>query len=483
MKLRVIYTGLLLAALSAAATRVVSAAADYGLFVQILMRQHALELFGVSHLDQSALGPFNGADSTQAVTFSPNLQVTLVSSAVNPLADQIALWPDDLHPTHLYVCVEGGATGPAVQRVDLSQPANANATTILTGMISCDPIRRTPWGTIVAGEETSDGGWYELMNPASITTNVRITDRAAGATTDARVVKRKVVGSLAFEGQVILADGTMYYGDELRPGAGAPGGGMYKFVPDFPYSGGGPITDPTLSPFASGRVYGLRVGNANDYGQGSEIGYGVWTAVPAATYVDANGNINLRKAQGDLKFTGYYRPEDMDMDPIAAGRGQVRVCWTNTGRMSNGGGSIVETSAIYGEVMCLNDEPSGSAATGANPKVTRFIAGNPQANFFDNVSFQPRTGNLVVLEDGEMEVVGLDRNTVLRGNDLWMCLPDGLDEDVQSDGCVRFMSLRDTTSEPTGFVFDATGETAYVNLQHRGVGTGALLKITGFQIH
>ena len=48
-----------------------------------------------------------------------------------------------------------------------------------------------------------------------------------------------------------------------------------------------------------------------------------------------------------------------------------------------------------------------------------------------------------------------------------------------SDGCVRFASLRDTTSEPTGFIFTASGRTAYVNLQHRGLKQGALVKITG----
>jgi secreted PhoX family phosphatase len=51
-----------------------------------------------------------------------------------------------------------------------------------------------------------------------------------------------------------------------------------------------------------------------------------------------------------------------------------------------------------------------------------------------------------------------------------------------TDGCVRFASLRDTTSEPTGFIFTATGRTAFVNLQHRGIGQGALLEISGFRV-
>src|SRR4029079_6569442 len=116
---------------------------------------------------------------------------------------------------------------------------------------------------------------------------------------------------------------------------------------------------------------------------------------------------------------------------------------------------------------------------GAIPTVRRFIAGNPQANYFDNVAFPPHTGNLVVLEDGEVEVVKKDGTTELRGNDIWMCLPDGDDDDVQSDGCIRIASLTDTSSEPTGFIFAGSGEYAFVNLQHRSTGVGALLKISG----
>jgi secreted PhoX family phosphatase len=456
---------------------------DFGLFIQQTLQEHSLQLFGILRpLSRSALGPYSGADSTAAVEVAKGLTVSLISSAVAPTADMIALWPNDAHPTHLFVCDEAGGN-PSVQRVDLSKPANANATTILTGLSACDPVRRTAWGTIVAAEEAgSTGGLYEIFSPADIMAPIAVTNRATGATTDARVVKRKAVGSLSWEGNPILANGTMYMGDELRPGSGNPGGGIYKFVPDFPYAGIGPITVPAQSPLASGRLYGLRVGSAGDNGQGTEIGQGTWVEINPLTFADANGNVILRNAQVALKFTGYYRPEDMDFDPIAMERGEARACWTNTGRMSNGGGSAVETGSILGEVMCLVDAASASASSGAVPTVRRFIAGDTQANYFDNIAFQPKTGNVVVLEDGEVEVVKKDGTTELRGNDIWMCLPDGADRDVQSDGCIRILSLRDTSSEPTGFIFTASGKEAYVNLQHRDAGAGALLKISGFRI-
>jgi secreted PhoX family phosphatase len=458
---------------------------DFGLFVQQQLAAHAEQLFGVNRaLRSSALGPFTGADSAAAVELAGGLQATVVSTAVHPSADMIAMWPDDTNPRYLFVCDEAGGT-PSVQRVDLTQPASANATTIVTGLSSCDPIRRTAWGTIIAGEETTSGGIYEIFQPDTIAAPVAVINRATGATSDAtRVVKRKAVGQLAWEGNALLPDGTMYMVDELRPGAGNPGGGVYKFIPDFPWTGG-VATVPAQSPLASGKLYGLKVGSNGDNGQGTEIGQGVWAEINVSNplaYQDANGNIVLRSAQTALKWNGYYRPEDMELDPLALARGEVVACVANTGRMSNGGGSAVETGSIYGEVVCLTEVPNAAAVGRAVPTVRRFIAGDRQANYFDNLAFQPRTGNLVVLEDGEVEVIKANGTTELRGNDIWMCLPDGADRDVQSDGCVRILSLKDTTAEPTGFIFTGTGEEAFVTIQHRSTNTGALLKISGFRV-
>ncbi len=471
---------------------------DFGWQVERMLNARSEQLFGIRKpVEESALGPYSDPENTGAVIAANGLAVSVVSNVTDPQADMIALWPNNEHPTHLFVCIENffsensNPTQISVQRVTLSGDPNNNVETIVKGISSCDPIRRTPWGTLVVGEESgANGGWYEILDPMGIdaANPVVITDRAVGTSSDpTRVVKRKAVGSLSFEGQVILEDGTMYFGDELRPSNGKAGGGIYKFVPTVPYvPGSGPITSLDQSPFVSGTLYGLRVGTRNgntDYGQGSEIGKGIWVPIVPAAVTDANGNIILGNAQLALKLTGYYRPEDMDRDPIAAVQGIVRVCWTNTGRMTNGVGSAIEDGANYAEVMCLVDEPKAAASSGAVPQVTRFIAGDPDANHFDNLAFQPRSGRLVALEDGEIEVLNADGSVKeLRGNDIWMCLPDGADRDVQSDGCVRILSLKDTNAEPTGFIFDASGETAYVNIQHRATGQGALLKISGFDV-
>ena len=477
---------------------------DFGTFIEDQLSEHSESLFGIDRpLEESALGPYDGADNLQAIKLAAGLHASLVSSSVASAADQIALWPDDDHPTFLFVCDEE-TTDPAVQRVDLSKPAGSNATTIVKGLVSCDPVRRTPWGTIIVAEEAgATGGFYELIDPVNITTVINVTDRATGANSDPlHLAKRQAVGSLSFESFAIKEDGTMLYGDELAPGAvskGSAGGAIYKFVPTIPFQGTGPISALAQSPFAAGSIFGLRVAaqGSTNWGQGAETGNGAWVKVdPAATGVtDASGNIILRVAQTLGQFTGFYRPEDMDIDPIALEDGVFRACWANTGRMSHTDSSLVENSGVKPEVMCLVENPPSTFApnpvSGTIPTVNRFIAGAEERGMFDNVAFQPHTGNLVVLEDNSVTSVKSLNPLVteLRGNDLWICLPDGDDDDVQSDGCVRFASIRDTTAEPTGFIFKGSGESAYVNIQHRAINDslgagnhGALIKISGFKV-
>jgi hypothetical protein len=83
----------------------------------------------------------------------------------------------------------------------------------------------------------------------------------------------------------------------------------------------------------------------------------------------------------------------------------------------------------------------------------------------DNLAFQPGTGNVYIIEDTPTV------NGAPVPGDVWACLPDGADDNLQSDGCVRILSVVSgvpgvDTAEPTGFIFDGTGKTAYLNVQH-----------------
>src|SRR5436190_1954353 len=87
---------------------------DWGTFVQDLLHDHSEQLFGIRHpLEKSALGPYDAADNLKAIEVADGLSVSLVSSSVPSAADQIAFWPDDEHPTHLFICGEE-TTNPAV---------------------------------------------------------------------------------------------------------------------------------------------------------------------------------------------------------------------------------------------------------------------------------------------------------------------------------------------------------------------------------
>jgi secreted PhoX family phosphatase len=402
----------------------------------------------------SATTPSSTVPGPQAVEVAKALSVRLASNRVGENADMIALWPDKVHPTHAIFCneINGTVSGaPAsVQRLNL---ATGEVSNILSGLISCDPAKRTPWGTITVAEEAgSTGRVWEILDPLNVN-NVTVDRVAATSSDPSHVVARTAVGQLSFEGIVILPDGTVYYGDELRPANGKPGGGLYKFAPATPRANNaGPITDLNQSPLVAGSVYVLRLsaGSGTDYGQGSNTGAGKWigplpiTATLATSALAAGG------------YTGYYRPEDMDLDPVAWAHGHVRACWTNTGN---------DGSNNWGEILCFTDDATTAAGfnTGTRPVVTPFVIGNPKLRMPDNVAFQPNTGILYVLMDATTSA----EDPAFANDDVWACLPDGADSDTLSDGCVRVMTLKDGNAEFTGIEFLADGRSFLINLQHR----------------
>lgn len=445
---------------------------DFGLFRDHFLEQHSGKLFGVddplaASSGESISAAVANADPTRLVTLARGLHARVVSAAPNLGAniDMMALWPDDRNPTHLIACNEAGIANPGVQRIRLS---DGLAETILTGTSSCDPAHRTPWGTIIVGEELTDGNLIEIINPLE-TTNVsfnRVTGTATGGTGAANVVTRPAVGRLAFEGIALYPNGVMYYGDENRPLNGTAGGAYFKFIPARPWSGGTPIASLADSPLASGSVFGLRLGKRagnTDYGQGSNTGLGAWIPIPSAGLPATR----LRTEAANNKLTGYYRPEDIDIDLKALAKAKVRFCGVNTGNESE--------NRNWGEVVCFTDGTLDQAlANAAVPEAQLFVVGTPEQAMMDNVAYQPGRGNWIFHEDGDGPEVG-------RNNDLWSCLEDGADEDKLSDGCVRIGTLNDLTAEWTGGVFDASGRRFFVSIQHNVTGHGVILEITGWQ--
>ncbi len=472
---------------------------DFGAEMQAMLTSRSMELFGIAvPLPESAPateGDYRRPTQTAAeqVLLAGGLEVRYLTREAGEKTDMIVLWPDETNPTHLITCVEGGRevistqTGlkynPSVQRISL---ANGSVETIIRGMDHCDGIRSTSWGTILATEEAGDGFALEVMNPL-VTSEVTIVDRSndqlisAFGDASSMATIHRALPRMAWEGLTVLESGVIIGGDELRPGLGkldSDGGAIFKFVPDNPHQVG-QISSLDQSPLISGNTYALqascrevRSDSFPQYGQGCEIGVSAWVKVDA---------FNARVSANERGATGFHRPEDLHKDPTY--QDGVRFCWANTGRNS---------AANYGEVICGIDEtPLGTGvivderagmeylANGegyAFVTINRFVEGDEELNAPDNLAFQPSTGILYVIEDNA-------------NGDIWACLPDGSDRDVKTDGCIRVLSVKDSSAEPTGFIFTADGKTAYVSVQHSADGhmpsvdgypTDDVLVITGF---
>lgn len=390
------------------------------------------------------------------VLLAGGLNARYVSRKVAVFADMIAFWPTDAEYTHLIVCVEQTRSGstmppglnPSVQRVSV---VTGDVETVLHGMSSCDGIRTTPWGTILATEEAGpDGRAYEIIEPLG-TTGHWIADRVTGDVRDglsssnlsATIVQRPRLGNFSWEGLAILPSGVVIAGDELNPGGGNEGGAIFKFIPaTLRGREAGIVSDLAQSPLASGTLYAWIGGSVSgETGQGTQRGAGRW--IGPVDWDDPTDPNDLSSTQWarDNNATGFYRPEDLHIDTSYTGSG-VRVLWANTQN---------ENSQHYGEVLSMTDlDPDSNEST---PVVQTFIEGNARFNQPDNLDVQPKTGNVYVVEDHQF-------------GEIYACLRDGADLDLQSDGCAPMLSVVDPNAEPSGFIFDGSGTRAFLHIQH-----------------
>src|SRR5262245_3225414 len=219
---------------------------DFGKWRDLQLKVASRLLFGVDKpVKESSTASVDAAtaedDPTTLATVGHGLHLKAASADADlgSNTDMIAFWPDDVHPTHLIVCNEvDDPTLPGVQRVRLS---DGSAETILRGTSACDPVRRTPWGTIIVGEEAgTQGQVIEIIKPLQTTEVIfdRVAGTASGGTGAANVASRRTLGRLSFEGLALFPNGVLYYGDENRPSVGNPGGAYFKFIPTTPWPGG-----------------------------------------------------------------------------------------------------------------------------------------------------------------------------------------------------------------------------------------------------
>lgn len=458
---------------------------DFGMQVEHLLHAQSQKLFGFEQpliaSSEENIQRHSSQSASDVIDLAGGLEATFLTRQAGNKADMFSFWPNEDEPTHAVFCIEGGSENlgttlpsglvqkynPSVQRIDLD---SGIVETVLRGMDRCDGIRTTAWGTVLATEESGNGQAYELIDPIA-TTNHTVLNRATGLIVDAdnalsnEVVKRDALPTMAWEGLTVTDEGVIIAGDELRPGTAeddVDGGAIFKFVPEVPHAGG-LIFDLSDSPLTSGTVHAMQVScrdSKAQYGQGCEIGNAAWVPVNAAT---ARDDANQAGA------TGYYRPEDLHADPVFDGEG-IRFCWTNTGN---------EGAKNYGEVVCgVDSDPLLADPDERSVEVNRFVEGDTDLNAVDNLAFQPITGVMYVIEDH-------------RNGDVFACLPDGEDRDIKTDGCVKVLSVKDQSAEPSGFEFFGNGKAALVSIQHSNddlmsdvddYGTDDIVMITGFKV-
>jgi hypothetical protein len=449
-----------------------AASLDFGLQKQKELYDKGNLLFGVqqpveasSTVDLSEAQAL--ADAAALVTLAKGLDVHVLAAGaaddVGSDVDQMVLWPPS-NPTHIIGINEEGAGDPGLQKIDLK---TGKATTIVSGTDSGDPVRATPWGTVVFGEESGDdGAMYEIIDPLSV--EGATINRTTGTSSSPKIRRLNALGFTSFEGLAILPNGVTYYGNELSANGGAAAGAYFKFVPGTPWAGGSAISSLDQSPYASGSIFALRVGTAGNppsgnYGQGFQYGRGVWRGPIAG-----NG-VALQPLAVGVQATGYYRPEDLDLDHGALAGGNVRFCGNDTGR---------DSARYWGETICITDGTFAASGSGSTtPEVQLLVQGSLEFNMPDNIAFQPGRGNWIVHEDGSTT----SAQGGARNNDLWSCLDDGADDDTLSDGCVRIGTINDFDAEWTGGFFDPSGEHFYVSIQHNSSGFGTILDITGWK--
>lgn len=364
-----------------------------------------------------------------------------------------------------------------------------------------DGIVWTPWGTILAAEETINQGFrdpavpqangglvYELFidldDPSRLDpSRERITP--GDGTTDSvqdGIRARPALGAKSHEGLRFDKRGYLYgiaesggetQADPLAPVAsGGVSGGIFRFVPD------------RKGDLSSGQLSAYDSPNGKD-------GAGQWLPLDrGAVQVDAD------RHAAALGVNRYQRPEDVETGESTGvdrnnGGHTLYVAITSDGN----DGSFEE--GVFAIDLSKKDRPFGYRYVGkqtgtlADPRPGN--ASEPDFNGADNLALD-RKGNLAIAEDP-----GGSLPTKTAGDDIFIAAPprgNGGDDDSSSGSkhqpaasVAKFASIKDCEAEGSGIYFAlagterwtrshpnpevrrVNGESLFVNRQHSGQGS------------
>jgi hypothetical protein len=381
------------------------------------------------------------ADQPFLVTSTPGwTQQTLFTNAApglyraggngNSNFDQIAVNQSGPNPGRYVFTVNETGDGGVVRYDRITNTATQIVSSPILGTNgrSLDPVRWTPWGTVIFGEEVNGGRLLEIMNPLAEPASIQVVDRPK-------------VGRSSMEGWDWDAQGNFYYQDEDN------GGGIYKFVPNQNAANFNP-NDPSTSPLASGQIFTLRIDQANTE---TRTGTGTWVALNNPDGTPINGipdpTVNARTAGNAVNATNYRRPEDMHL-MTKNGRTFLIVASTtaDSGTTNEHVYSIELLNGTSVQVRSFVDSSTIDLATG--------LPVDASGNFFqtpDNIAFDA-WGDVWIVEDNEP-------------GDIWRALD--ADGDGVAESIARFASLSTPGAEPTGMFFNPYNPYEfYVNVQH-----------------
>jgi len=159
---------------------------DFGQSVENQAKAHSMQNFGiVQPLESSSQTSIDAATANanplKLATFAKQLTARVVAVVPSaPVIDMIALWPNDTNPEWLIACNEQGTAQVGLIRIRIAD--GLTQTIVSSGLQSCDPVHRTPWGTIVFGEEAGSAGrLFEMIDPLNTTGVVVNADLALRA--------------------------------------------------------------------------------------------------------------------------------------------------------------------------------------------------------------------------------------------------------------------------------------------------------------
>jgi hypothetical protein len=282
-----------------------------------------------------------------------------------------------------------------------------------------DGIVWTPWGTILASEETAPAAAPDPAVPGGLNGFVYEIDPKTGTPT-----VRPAIGSKSHEGMRFDAQGNLYTISERSPGY------VYRFTPD------------RRGDLSSGQLSVMKL--MEDLGD--RTGWGVWVPLDRTQV-----RLNADAAADSAAATGYNRPEDVE---------------TGTSTGSDQRGNRMLYVAVTGEDRVLAiDLDAGHGARRGQVLVTDYVRDGLNApadfDFPDNLALD-KEGNLFITEDP-----GGTAPAKKRGDDVWFAAFNR-STPGRSGTVSRFFSITDCNAEPTGIYFSKSGRSLFVDIQHRG---------------